>query len=145
MAGRGDYAVSYDLMSGYYHVGLSHASRTYVGFKWEGNYYVCNCLSFGLSTVPWDFSKVMRTLDMHWRRRGIRVLPYLDDFSFMDRGFWQCVRLARRVEKDLFLAGLKINVPKCHMIPAKQRRQLGFDVDFAASVLRVPEDRWEAI
>jgi hypothetical protein len=59
MAERGDYAVSYDLMSGYYHGGLFQASRTYVGFKWGGKYYVYNCLSFGLSTAPWVFSKVM--------------------------------------------------------------------------------------
>jgi hypothetical protein len=76
---------------------------------------------------------------------GIRVLPYLDDFMVMERGFSQCVRLARRVEKDLFLTGLKLNVPKCHTTPAQQRRHLGFDVDFAASEFRVPEDRWEAL
>ena len=32
MAERGDYAVFYGLMSGHYHVGLFHVSRTYVGF-----------------------------------------------------------------------------------------------------------------
>ena len=31
---------------------------------------------------------------MHWRKGGIKVLPYLDDFVFMKSGFWQCVRLA---------------------------------------------------
>jgi hypothetical protein len=87
----------------------------------------------------------MHELVMHWRRRDIRVLPYLDDFMFMERGFWQCVRMARRVEKDLFLAGLKINVPKCHRIPAQQRRQLGFDVDFATGESRFPENRREAL
>ena len=64
---------------------------------------------------------------------------------FMERGFSQCVRLARRAERDLFLAGLKINVRKCHTISAKQRRQLGFDVDFAAGEFGVPEDRWDAL
>ncbi len=52
LAERGDYAVSYDLMSGYYHACPFHASRTYVGFKWEGKKYVYNCLPFGLSTAP---------------------------------------------------------------------------------------------
>jgi hypothetical protein len=33
LADRGDHAVSYDLMSGYYHVDLHQRSRTYVGFK----------------------------------------------------------------------------------------------------------------
>ncbi len=88
LAERGDYAVSYDLMLAYYHVGIFQASRTYVGFKWEGKYYVYNCLPFGLSTAPWTFSKVMREHVMQWRRRGIRMFPYLDDFMFTERGFW---------------------------------------------------------
>ena len=70
------------------------------------------------------------------------MLPYLDDFMFMKRGFLLCARLARRVEGDFIRAGLKINVPKCHTIPAQQLRQLGFDVDLAEGVFRVPEDRW---
>ncbi len=82
---------------------------------------------------------------MHWRRGGIRLLPYLDDFMFMAKGFWQCVRLARKVERDFVLAGLRINVPKCHTLPAQQRRQLGFDVDFAEGKFRVPVDRREAL
>jgi len=32
LAERGDHAVSYDLMSGYYHVGLHPRSWTFVGF-----------------------------------------------------------------------------------------------------------------
>ena len=52
LAERGDHAVSYDSMSGYYHVAMHPRSRTFVGFKWEGKYYVYNCLPFGLSTAP---------------------------------------------------------------------------------------------
>ena len=100
LAERGDYAVSYDLMSGYYHVVLDPRSRTYVGFKWGGRYIVYNCLPFGLSTTPWVFSKVMRELVMYWRKGGIRLLPYLGDFLFMAKGFWQCARLAGKVEAD---------------------------------------------
>ncbi len=59
------------------------------------------------------------------------MLPYLDDFMATKQGFWACVRLARRLESDFIRAGLRINVHKCHMILAQQRRQLGFDVDFA--------------
>ena len=40
LAERGDHAVSYDLMSGYYHVSLHPRSRTFVDFCWEGQYYV---------------------------------------------------------------------------------------------------------
>ena len=30
-------------------------------------------------------------------------------------------------------------------VSAQQRRQLGFDVDFAVGEFRVPEDRWDAL
>ena len=73
------------------------------------------------------------------------MLLYLDDFLFVAKGFWQRSRLARKVEADFVRAGLRINVPKCHTLPAQQRRHLGFDVDFADGKFRVPVDRWEAL
>ncbi len=88
---------------------------------------------------------MMRELVMHWRRGGIRVLPFLVDFMFMMRGFWQCVRLARKVERDLVRAGLKINVSKCSPVPAHLRRKQGLDVDFEAGKFQVPRERFEAL
>jgi hypothetical protein len=86
----------------------------------------------------------MRELVKFWRRDGVRVLPYLDDFMFMKHGFAACARLARRMEGDFIKAvGLRINVPKCRTVPSQQRRQLGFEVYFAKGEFRVPEDRWE--
>jgi hypothetical protein len=54
---RGDHAVSYDLMAGYYHVGLRPRSRTVVGSQWEQLYFMYNCLPFGISTSPWVSQK----------------------------------------------------------------------------------------
>jgi hypothetical protein len=36
-------------------------------------------------------------------------------------------------------------VLKCRMIPAQQKRHLGFEVDFAAGKFQAPVDRWEAL
>ena len=80
----------------------------------------------------WPFDSSMGILEgdarvvMFWRRYSIKVLPYLNDFMFKKHGFWQCARLARLVEGDFIHTGLKINVPKCHTIPAKQREVARF-------------------
>ena len=66
---------------------------------------------------------------MYWRREGIRLLPYLDEFLFMAKGFCRCAMLTRKV--DFARTGLRISVPKCHTLPAQQRGQPGFDVNFA--------------
>jgi hypothetical protein len=60
----------------------------------------------------------------------------------MAKGFWQCARLAKKVEVDFVRAGLRIIVPKNHTLPTQQVRQLGFDVDSTDGKFRVPVDRW---
>ena len=91
LAEKGDHAVSFDLTSGYYHVELHPRTRTYNGFEKKGSYYFCNCMPFGLATAPWVFSKVMRELMIYWRKGGIIVLPYLDDFFFSKKGKQACL------------------------------------------------------
>ena len=58
LAQKGDNIVSFDLISGYYHVELHPRTRTYNGIEWKYNYYFYNCLLFVLATAPWVFSKV---------------------------------------------------------------------------------------
>ena len=55
---------------------------------------------------------MMRDLVMYWRKSGISVLPYLDDFFFSKKGEQACLRLCLRVRKDFFSAGRIINMPK---------------------------------
>ena len=43
------------------------------------NYYVFKVLPFGLSTVCYLFTKLMRPLVRHWRSRGLKSIIYLDD------------------------------------------------------------------
>ena len=50
MADKGDYSMSYDLTSGYYHMASHPNSRHFTGLKWKGQYYQYNCQPFGLST-----------------------------------------------------------------------------------------------
>jgi hypothetical protein len=123
--------VSYDMKSGYYHVGLHPATQRFVGIKLEGVYYVYTCLPFGLSTSPW--------------RCGIRVLPYIDDLFFPKRGVRECRLMGIRIKGDYFKAGLQINFPKSGPIPIEERKHLGFDVDLGAGYFRVPTDIWEAL
>jgi len=87
----------------------------------------------------------MRELVRYWRKGGISVLPYLDDFFFTKKGPQACLGLCRKVRQDFYDVGLIINVLKCQLDPALCLRQLGFDVDMGEGKSRVPIDRWEAL
>ena len=54
-------------------------------------------------------------------------------------------RLAQIVEEDMRLAGLAINETKIDGTPKHGRVHLGFDVDLAAGLSKIPLTRWEAL
>jgi len=98
-----------------------------------------------LAATPWVVSKVMRDIVLYWRRGGLSVLPYLDDFPFTKRGKHACWLLIRRVSKDFFDAGLIINEAKCELEQVLCLRQLGYDLDLGERKFRVPVDRWNGL
>jgi len=87
----------------------------------------------------------MRELVMYWRKGGINVLPYLDDFFFLKNGSHAFLLLCRMVRKNFFDAGMIINEPKCNLDPDLCLQQLSFDVDTDGAKFRVPISRWEAL
>jgi hypothetical protein len=80
LAKLGDHLLSVDLKSGYHHVDVAPEFWQYLGFEWQGKYYVFCQLPFGLATACFVFTKLMKQLVAFWRKSGIRVIPYIDDF-----------------------------------------------------------------
>ena len=50
---EGDYFFLGDFKSGYHHIPMAKEDWTYLGFEFEGKYYVFTVLPFGLSTACW--------------------------------------------------------------------------------------------
>ena len=146
MADKGrEYSVPYNLTTGYYHMALHPDSRRFVGFKWKGQYYQYNCLRVGLSTSPWVFSKVICELGVYWTAKGIYILPYLDYFLFLVMGYDARCLLAKIIEENIRRAGLTINRDKSDGVPTHDRLHLGFDVNLAAGLFKVPIAYWETL
>ncbi len=80
---KGDYAISFDLKSGYHHIDIAKQPWNYLGFSWvfgrKRRYYVFKVLPFGLVTAHYSFTKLHRPLVRYWRGQGMRVIMYLDD------------------------------------------------------------------
>ena len=52
-----DQLVSIDLKNGFFHVPVSDAHQSYLGFKWNNSYFCWQRLPFGLSVSPYFFEK----------------------------------------------------------------------------------------
>ena len=145
LARPGDLMFSIDLQDGYWQLQMHPDAYTYLGFEWEGEYYVFKVLPFGLATAPWAFSKAMREVCDHLRSEGSRMLNYLDDFLFLaGRVASQALQWRERVLGVFRAAGLAVNVAKSQLQPGTGIEHLGYVFSSVSGELSIPTRRWEA-
>ena len=68
-----------DDKSGYDHVSLSPSSQTYVGFQWNGFWFVCTTLPFGWKISPYIYHTIGPVASRYLSARGIPCSLYIDD------------------------------------------------------------------
>jgi hypothetical protein len=132
---EGDFFVSIDLESAYYHVDVAEADQTFLGFRIDGVYYVFSVLPFGLRDACFIFTKIMSVPVRHLRKQGLRVLPYLDDFLFALRR--ACPDTANMIVNLLQSLGFIINFDKSVLIPTQLIDSLGHSVDSVDMLFRL--------
>ena len=139
-----DYMYSLDLASGYHQVDMDSNSFQYLGFQWQGSFYVFKVLPVGLSIAPWCFSKIMRVVARHLRFQSLRLILYLDDFLFLSK--LNMFSHEQSLVLDTFrAAGLSINAAKSHLQPVRRLTHLGFVIDLETGLFEVPHECWDTL
>ncbi len=78
-------------------------SFSYKGQTYYGYHTIC---SFGLSTLPREFAKLMCPLGVKWRGAGLHLYLYLDDGLALCQTEEEASFFAPIVRKDLKEAGI---------------------------------------
>ena len=167
LAKRGDWMFSFDLEDGYYAVAIHEDDRKYFSVEVDGETFQFVGLPMGWTLSPYIFCKTMRTLVQELRapeapkahvvrrggrkrlknldKRGMRVLPYVDDFLVLARTRREALRFRARTEKVLSHLGLRRNPKKGQWEPAQKVEHLGLVVDTLEGVFRVSDTRMKKI
>ncbi|GAQ88451.1 reverse transcriptase [Klebsormidium nitens] len=124
-----DFLFTIDLKAGYHHIDIYEPHWKYLGFQWQGQFYVFTQLPFGLAPACYVFTMVMRQLTKSWRERGYRLVHYIDDFFFACRDSVEFARVQASVLADLAAAGLVVSLDKCQLSSSHVVKFLGFVVD----------------
>lgn len=71
----GFYFFTFDLKSGYHHLDIFAEHRKFLSFSWNLNsshprHFCFTVLPFGLSSVPFIFTKLLRPVVKYWRSKG---------------------------------------------------------------------------
>ena len=142
---QGDYLFSFDLKSGYHHVDIADHHCKYLGFAWDGHFYVLTVLPFGLATACYMFTKLLRPLVRYWRAGGLRILVYLDDGLCAVAGKVEAIEASQFVCSTLAKAGFLDHPVKSIWDPVQRLPWLGFVIDLALGQVEVPQEKLVAL
>jgi hypothetical protein len=136
-----DWLTTVDLSQGYFHLEIRAEFWTYLGFQWDNQFYVFTALPMGLSNACWAFTKLLREPVEHWRRQGIRLIHYLDDFAVGGTSVMETRANIARVVKDLRELGFYVNEEKSVLEPAQECTFLGIIINTLTEEFKVTPAR----
>jgi hypothetical protein len=126
---KGDWFLKLDLKDAYLTVPVYNSHQRYLRFQWGGRVFQFKCMAFGLAPVPRIFTKLLKVVVAFLRKRGIRLVLYLDDFLIMnetEEGLRSDLKTTLGILESL---GFLINWDKSTTIPSKCIEYLGMIED----------------
>jgi hypothetical protein len=124
---KGDWLAKVDLKDAYFTVAVKDSHHKYLRFRWKNRVFVFNCMAFGLSPAPRIFTKILKVVMAFLRRRGIRLVIYLDDILILNESK---EGLLADIDIDLLQSlGFLINWEKSIIVPTQTIEYLGLIVD----------------
>ena len=81
--------------------------------------YQFQVLCFGVTSAPYTFDRLGRSVRDYLFKRGVRIIIYLDDILVLAQSFSQCLKDAQFVVDTLVRLGFFIKEKKCNLTPSK--------------------------
>lgn len=136
-----DWMSSVDLKEGFALLEASEELKPFLGFRWRGILYRYRVLPFGLRSSPWVFNKMLAQTVATLRRRGIRLIVYVDDFLILARSRSQSIHHTRIVIQELTRLGWRVNMEKSELEPSQRAVFLGTLLDSNAMTIALPSTK----
>ncbi|KAK3710527.1 hypothetical protein QZH41_009353, partial [Actinostola sp. cb2023] len=155
----GSHMSKLDDKSGYDYLLLTEDSQTYVGFEWEGWWYVNTTLPFGWKNSPFVYQSVGMAAMSYLRNLGVACSLYIDDRLieelFTDEGKWSRPINSRHshfsksaAETALYITcrllaalGYTLGLKKCVLAVCCRLRYLGMAIDSNLQAFLIPEEK----
>ena len=142
---KGMQAIKVDLKNAYFHLCVAEKAQLYLCMQVGDKFFCWEGAPFGLSTLPYLFQSLMKTLLKKWRSKGMLVWVYLDDILLVSKKKKTLVKERDELLKDLETVGLIVNTKKSVLEPTQNISYLGFQLNFSQGVLEVPAQKVKTV
>lgn len=121
----GEWFTTIDLKDAYFHVPICLEHQPFLRFIFRGQAYQFQVLPFGLSLSPRVFSRVVAAALAPLQKRGLRIMPYLDDWLICAPSRKQVVADTELVLSHVQALGFQVNFKKSDLNPRQTTSFLG--------------------
>jgi Reverse transcriptase (RNA-dependent DNA polymerase) len=141
---KGMFAGTIDLKDAYHLVPIHEESRKYLRFRFRDQLYEYTCLPFGLASAPRVFTKIMRPIVGHLRKKGHLIIIFLDDILVINNSKALCEKSINSCRCLLQSLGFIIS-EKSQLIPNTRIKYLGFIFDSNNMTLELTPNKRQKI
>lgn len=138
-----------DIKSAYRAVNIDPTQTKFQGISWtfdtEKQYFLDNCLSFGLTCSPFIFTMLTDFVIRAMRRRGfLKVFGYIDDYIILADSQEECVFVLNTLIRLLRTLGFHLSYEKFEG-PSQFVTYLGINIDSINMELSLPPDKVDTL
>lgn len=123
------YMGTIDLKDAYFLIPVHEKFRKFLRFTFNNQPYKFTCLSFGLSSSPLVFTKLMKPVINALRSQSFLSVIYLDDILCLSETKQECQTNIQTTYKLIEALGFIINVKKSNLNPNIECKYLGFNLN----------------
>ncbi|XP_062621080.1 uncharacterized protein LOC134282689 [Saccostrea cucullata] len=146
---KNSWCFKFDITSAYHHIDIFPDHRKFLGFSWNFDgitrYFQFNVLPFGLTSAPYIFTKLTRSLIRKWRSEGKTILMYLDDGFGCHCEYEKACEMSRQVHADIVSSGFVPKAEKSMWVPCQIIEFLGICLNCEQGTIHVPTRRLEKV
>ena len=129
---KGWWGATPDLKDAYLHIAIDPSDKKWLGFCIDGQTYRFKSLPFRLSTAHRTFTRIVKVVAEHLRRKGFYVFVYLDDWLLTALSTHVLRRRILITKRLVHSLGFIINEEKSAPEPTQCTQFLGALLDFKA-------------
>lgn len=106
-----NYITSINVTNAFLHIKIHPASHRFLRVYWNDQHYQFHIAIFGLSLIPWLYTKITKPILTWTCQQGIRVSAYLNNWIIIGKTAHQTHLHTQQLMKKLYQLGWMINSP----------------------------------
>ena len=128
---------SVDLKEAFYSIRISEMDRKYFHFYWSWQKIPIYFFDHGLSSSPWCFAKILKTVYTMFCRNGHIPTAYIDDSCLQGRTKQQCAKNVSDTINLLDNLVFTVHDKKSILMPTKEITLIGFVLNSVDMTVRL--------